>query len=447
MMKKSQYLYLVTLLPFLLFGQLESRLFGGEEVSSLAGREYMVTIGLISESNSSILGNKIDIIPSGAELNITAPAGLGEELNISSVSGDLEIGTIRPQTGLKNYSTVCGAALIDKYHAITASHCVEDFANTTPFNLFVLNSPTVSQSSRGKAPTPESRIAGNILAQQAVKVARMIVPVEWMREKRSGGAYDITVLKLESPIEVPHYISLPEDGFTQKLLEKKATVELTGFGIIDQPDDQIDATRPTQLRKVELDLFTTDECLQAMSNRGGDDEQATVLPTTEITDEQRADFVNDNNAPQKICAGGAYGGTPDKGACHGDSGGPLVYKTGGKSILVGIVHAGTHDKCVIKGTGMYTTVEYYKDFIKQAISGEYNSYGRLTKGDIDALPKGFSMVGSSFPIEKDTDIFENAKTILIFNLKSQKWQSFTIVNGKLPEDFDFIPKSGFWINK
>ncbi|KAJ6638727.1 Trypsin-1 [Pseudolycoriella hygida] len=97
--------------------------------------------------------------------------------------------------------------------------------------------------------------------------------------------------------------------------------------------------------------------------------------------------------PGMICAGYYLEGGVD--ACQGDSGGPLVCD----NVLTGIVSFG--NGCAFPYfPGVYTDVQYYKDWIKQNASSPKNHYA-----DIDRMFQGYSQ---NPYIGQQSEMYDNA---------------------------------------
>ena len=91
------------------------------------------------------------------------------------------------------------------------------------------------------------------------------------------------------------------------------------------------------------------------------------------------------------------------GACYGDSGGPLIANERSKPVLVGLVSYGSARGCDVKKPSVYTRVAYYKNWIKRAKRTMQNDW--IARGiEPGSTPSKFSLPPFStrfLPSEKD----------------------------------------------
>jgi secreted trypsin-like serine protease len=313
----------------------------------------------------------------------------------------------------------CGGTLISEFYVVTAAHCVTDddiyiFANHNelpqpeiiPPPEMVINSDTPTKKSKG----------------DIIFVSQVFVNKNF----KIDGISDIAILKLQKAVKINTYAKLPKLGFTDPLLKANATLEVLGWGL---ESDDVLANPSTKLRVANNKVLTNKQCLQEQ----GIPDQVSIALDESVT----------------ICAGGKLVDEVNIGTCKGDSGGPLIYYENKEPILVGVTSGG-FSTCTSEKSGLYTKVESFLDFIQQVKSGSYSSEGILRMGDIDNLSKGFSLLGTQVNIDKTTKIFSKKLNYIVHmynNKKKDKWVTFHIKNGIVPDDF-FIPaKSGFWLWK
>ena len=199
---------------------------------------------------------------------------------------------------------ICGGAIRDATHVVTAAHCVVDEESFFP----VIASPATVSVGHGDEDLDQLDVVG---------VSRVSVFPAYLRDRRSP-ALDVAVLTLEAPIDL--------GGATAKAVPFASETEfatafdaggpgfVTGWGLTAE-DGQ-----PSQfLQGVSLPLRDDDACV--------------------------AEYGVDYDGDVMLCAGGegtAPSGNPD--TCQGDSGGPLVIDTDPQAPvvweLVGLVSFG-----------------------------------------------------------------------------------------------------------
>ncbi|XP_054721106.1 clotting factor B-like [Uloborus diversus] len=220
--------------------------------------------------------------------------------------------------GIENF--VCGAAIIDELHLLTAAHCFQF---------------------RGGGRVQVSRYAirvGSIKVREGTLhlIDNIIIHPDYNARQHY---HDIAIIRLK---EALHYsgsvrpICLPAGP--KKLKGKDVTV--TGWG-----DQDYGGKRGSILREVTVPVVDVPTCDKAYASVGG-----SSLPRG-ITS-------------QFICAGVDEGG---KDACQRDSGGPLMLLENGVWTVVGIVSFGF--QCATEGyPGVYTRVSSYLNWIRNVVA-------------------------------------------------------------------------------
>lgn len=405
--------------------EIQSRIIGGEKITSIAGKEYLVA--LMSKNDGY-------------------------------------------------YSTSCAGTLISPLYVVTASHCISDndiyvFAN----NHILPDDQQLQGMISGSGP---SAVTGDVSI-----VERVFYFSDFFTT-----AKDIALLRLETPITIQKYPSLPTVGQTETLISKNTKMDVTGWGITSsgqlgggivqgrtsrsQHIKGKPTTTETNTTKTKTKPTTTAttktkptaaEIAQAQANQTGAPQGAIQIPsrdlhtllTTTLTKEQCRQDISGNgpsgpsaNALNNIiCAGGSVVNEKAKGACTGDSGGPLVYKDGDTLTLIGVVSSGAGTCTDVKATN-YTKVEAFLTFIDDAKKGNFKSSGKLRKGDMKDLQKGWSLVGTEKALDNNTKIFTNdIQKIYTYDSTLRTWTKFDINNGVPPSDLLIPPKSGFWVHK
>ncbi|GFU30388.1 clotting factor B [Nephila pilipes] len=224
--------------------------------------------------------------------------------------------------GIENF--LCGAAIIDNKHLVTAAHCFR---------------------TRGGArvlPTRYSVRVGSIKVLEGTQhlIDEIIIHPQYIPRQHYN---DIAVIRLKEPINFENNVQpicLPtaEEIRRKKLLGKEVTV--TGWG-----DQDFGGKRATILREVNVKVINVSSC-----DKSYEEVRGTSLPRG-IT-------------RQFICAGVPEGG---KDACQRDSGGPLMLLENSAWFLVGVVSFGF--QCArAEYPGVYTRVTDYLDWIQEAVS-------------------------------------------------------------------------------
>ncbi|GBM38026.1 Clotting factor B [Araneus ventricosus] len=224
--------------------------------------------------------------------------------------------------GIENF--LCGAAIINKRHLVTAAHCFR---------------------TRGGArvlPTRFTVRVGSIKVLEGIQhlIESIIIHPQYLPREHYN---DIAVIRLKEPINFESNVrpiclpSSPEIR-RKKLLGKEVTV--TGWG-----DQDFGGKRATILREVSVKVINASSC-----DKSYEPVRGSTLPRG-IT-------------RQFICAGVPEGG---KDACQRDSGGPLMLLENSVWILVGVVSFGF--QCArAEYPGVYTRVTDYLDWLEEVAS-------------------------------------------------------------------------------
>ncbi|ODN04618.1 Serine proteinase stubble, partial [Orchesella cincta] len=219
---------------------------------------------------------------------------------------------------------VCGGALLDNRHIITAAHCIKG------------HGPTELRVRLGEWDV-------NHETEFYPHVERDVAAIAIHPEFYAGNLFnDIAIVKMEGYIDFrqnPHIspICIPPKGY--EFAGKRCFV--TGWG-----KDAFGEIGKYQnvLKEVDLPVLNNFDCEQK-------------LKRTRLG----ADFVLH---PGFLCAGGEAG----RDACKGDGGGPLVCEVGGTWQIGGIVSWGVG--CGQQDVpGVYVKVSQYNDWIKKTIGG------------------------------------------------------------------------------
>jgi len=212
----------------------------------------------------------------------------------------------------QGFGHFCGASLIDRRWAMTASHCVE---GTTPDVLSVLQG------------TRQLSLGGQRVAVEAIVVHPDYDPVTVDS--------DITLLRLAEPISAPR-VDPATPAVTNQLASPGREMTIIGWGALSEGGDG-----PDILQRAEIPIVSQSACRDYYGN--GD-----------ITDTM-------------ICAGTEAGGVD---TCQGDSGGPMAVRDGsGDWHQIGITSFGYG--CARPGVpGVYARVASFDAWIAQVRAGD-----------------------------------------------------------------------------
>lgn len=229
-------------------------------------------------------------------------------------------------------SGLCGGAILDQWHIVTAAHCIKDI------NTGVLVNPALVQVRTG-------------IVLNSVQIFRgqdaWIHPTYQLMNVAGGNAIDLAVIKLNYPI---------------------------GYSLAVQP-----IAMPASDPLPPASDFIVSGYGTTVSNEMGSSVISDALLWADVP---YVDYATCNAAAESftveqtaVCAGGAP--APTKDSCQGDSGGPLVENLGTELapnfVLVGVVSSGTatdNPLCGVEGEyGIYTSVWPNRMFITDVMTG------------------------------------------------------------------------------
>ncbi|XP_073972560.1 serine protease 33-like isoform X2 [Rhodnius prolixus] len=238
------------------------------------------------------------------------------------VGGDeAGFGSFPWQAYIRIGSSRCGGSLVNRYHVVTAGHCVAR-ANARQVQVtlgdYVINSAV--------EPLPAYTYG-----------VRQISVHPYFKFTPQADRFDVAVLRLDRPVQyMPHIapICLPTKG--EDFLGQFGWA--AGWGAL-QPGSRL---RPKTLQAVDVPVIDNRLCERWHRSNG----------------------INVVIYDEMMCAG-YRGGTKD--SCQGDSGGPLMLERSGRWYLIGIVSAGY--SCAQRGQpGIYHRVAHTVDWISHIIN-------------------------------------------------------------------------------
>ncbi|KAL1132599.1 hypothetical protein AAG570_010551 [Ranatra chinensis] len=238
------------------------------------------------------------------------------------VGGDeAGFGSFPWQAYIRIGSSRCGGSLVNRYHVVTAGHCVaRASARQVQVTLgdYVINSAV--------EPLPAYTYG-----------VRQISVHPYFKFTPQADRFDVAVLRLDRPVQyMPHIapICLPTKG--EDFLGQFGWA--AGWGAL-QPGSRL---RPKTLQSVDVPVIDNRLCERWHRSNG----------------------INVVIYEEMMCAGYRGGG---KDSCQGDSGGPLMLERSGRWYLIGIVSAGY--SCAQRGQpGIYHRVAHTVDWISHIIN-------------------------------------------------------------------------------
>ncbi|XP_050430790.1 uncharacterized protein LOC126839495 isoform X1 [Adelges cooleyi] len=240
------------------------------------------------------------------------------------VGGDeAGFGSFPWQAYIRIGSSRCGGSLVNRYHVVTAGHCVaRASARQVQVTLgdYVINSAV--------EPLPAYTFG-----------VRKISVHPFFKFTPQADRFDVAVLKLDRPVQyMPHIapICLPDKG--EDFLGQYGWA--AGWGAL-QAGSRL---RPKTLQAVDVPIIDNRQCERWHKSNG----------------------INVIIYDEMMCAGYREG---SKDSCQGDSGGPLMLEKTGRWYLIGIVSAGY--SCAQRGQpGIYHRVAMTVDWISYIINSQ-----------------------------------------------------------------------------
>ncbi|XP_050531487.1 serine protease 42-like isoform X8 [Daktulosphaira vitifoliae] len=266
---------------------------------------------LISPADEGIKGCGVSVVKQqGAQRRIVG----GDEAGFGSFPW---------QAYIRIGSSRCGGSLVNRYHVVTAGHCVaRASARQVQVTLgdYVINSAV--------EPLPAYTFG-----------VRKISVHPYFKFTPQADRFDVAVLKLDRPVQyMPHIapICLPEKG--EDFLGQYGWA--AGWGAL-QAGSRL---RPKTLQAVDVPIIDNRQCEKWHKSNG----------------------INVIIYDEMMCAGYREG---SKDSCQGDSGGPLMLEKTGRWYLIGIVSAGY--SCAQRGQpGIYHRVPLTVDWISYVINSQ-----------------------------------------------------------------------------
>ncbi|GLV43597.1 Serine Protease Immune Response Integrator [Carabus blaptoides fortunei] len=250
---------------------------------------------------------------------------------LSVVGGTLTLAREFPHMASLGYSRGdeklwrCGGSLISDQFVLTAAHCLQ----SQEFGY-------VSWVRLGEQNLPAQSDAGFPNDYQIIE--RIAHP-----QYRAPSVYnDVALVKLDRTVRFTVFVK-PACLYTNPDIAPDTTLIATGWGLT-----MFAGNSSEQLQKVDLDIFSEQECNETYSNMAG-------------TRKLVSGILGDT----QVCAGGR---TIEKDTCQGDSGGPLqVYLNDNRLYsIVGITSFGK--ACGLANIpGVYSRVSYFVPWIESVV--------------------------------------------------------------------------------
>jgi secreted trypsin-like serine protease len=273
------------------------------------GASFIVAASLASVS-AATADNQSESVPDKSAIigGSTAPSG----------KWPFQIALVTTGWGDNDEAERCGGTLIDKFHVVTAAHCVDGYS---PHELRVVTGT-------------QSLVKGGTRR----KIAKIRIHP---RYDENTTDYDIAVVTLMTPaIEVPYFVTLIAPHQERDLAKAGTSSIVIGWGSTLRNSGGY----PEQLQQVAVQIVAQNDCNDRNSYDG------------EITD-------------RMICAGF---NKAKKDSCDGDSGGPLIVRDedGRWRLQAGIVSWGAAPCAAPNQPGVYSRVAVLSLWVKRIVAND-----------------------------------------------------------------------------